>query len=77
MLGAAPAGATPPPPKYTMSITEGETTQPEDTILSTSGSVNSKAAVAVSIIRGGIEVSRSSGNNGGAWMSSVPQLVTS
>ena len=70
-VGAEPAWATPPPPKYSLSITEGETTQPEHSIISTSGSVDSKSSVAVSIIRGGIEVSRSSGN-GGAWMASIP-----
>jgi hypothetical protein len=71
-LGAGPVLATPPPPKYTLSITEGETTQPEHSIISTSGHVEPEASVAVSIIRGGIEVSRSSGSRGGAWMASIP-----
>jgi hypothetical protein len=70
-LGVGPVWATPPLPRYSLSITEGETTQPEHSIISTSGSVNSKASVAVSIIRGGVEVSRSSGD-GGAWMASIP-----
>jgi hypothetical protein len=76
-LGAAPAGAKPPSsPRYTLSITEGETTQPEDSIISTRGKVEPEeepgASVAVSIIRGGIEVSRSSGDNGYAGMASIP-----
>lgn len=74
---AAPAGAKSPSPMYTLSITEGETTQPEHSIISTSGSVQSEEeeqhiSVAVSIIRGGIEVSRSSGDDGYAWMPSIP-----
>jgi hypothetical protein len=72
----APAGATSPPsPTYTLSITEGETTQPEHSIISTRGEVGPEepdASVAVSIIRGGIEVSRSSGDHGYAGMSSIP-----
>lgn len=64
------------PPRYTLSITEGETTQPEHSIIGTSGGVDSEddqqTSVAVSIIRGGIEVSRSSGDEGGAGMSSIP-----
>jgi hypothetical protein len=59
-----------------LSITEGETTQPEDSVISTSGRVESEeeqhTSVAVSIIRGGIEVSRSSGDDGSAWMASIP-----
>jgi hypothetical protein len=72
---AAPAGARPPSPTYTLSITEGETTQPEDSVISTRGEVGpeeSDASVAVSIVRGGIEVSRSSGDHGYAGMSSIP-----
>ncbi len=72
VLGATPVWATPPPPpKYSLSIVEGETTQPEHSIIATSGSVHPSAWVAVSIIRGGIEVSRASGE-GGAWMPSIP-----
>jgi hypothetical protein len=72
---AAPAGANSPSPEYTLSITEGETTQPEHSIISTVGTVDSEeehVSVAVSIIRGGIEVSRSSGEHGYAGMSSIP-----
>jgi hypothetical protein len=73
---AAPAGAKAPSSKYTLSITEGETTQPEHSIISTVGRVESDeethASVAVSIVRGGLEVSRSSGDDGYAGMSSIP-----
>ena len=72
---AAPAGARSPSPRYTLSVTEGETTQPEHSIISTVGRVESEeehVSVAVSIIRGGIEVSRSSGDDGYAGMSSIP-----
>lgn len=72
---ATPAWATPPsPPKYSLSIVEGETTQPEDSIVSTSGNVHPRATVAISIIRGGTVVSRSTGSEGGAWMSQVPEV---
>jgi hypothetical protein len=71
-VGAEPVWATPPPPpKYSLSITEGETTQPEHSIIVTSGSVHPSASVAVSIIRGGIEVSRSSGEEY-VGMASIP-----
>ena len=58
-------------PEYSLSIVEGETTQPEHSVIATAGSVEPEASVAVSIVRGGIEVSRSSGNDG-AWMASIP-----
>src|SRR5580700_4323206 len=58
-------------PHYSLSVVEGETTQPEHSIIATSGSVQPEASVAVSIVRGGIEVSRSSGG-GSAWMASIP-----
>ena len=75
MLASPPrrSGPASPSPKYSLSITEGETNQPEDSIISTSGNVDPSASVAVSIIRGGIEVSRSSGD-GGAWMTSIPAV---
>ncbi len=58
-------------PHYSLSIVEGETTQPEHSIISTSGRGPENASVAVSIVSGGTEVSRASGE-GGAWMSSIP-----
>lgn len=72
-LGFAPAVASATkPPIYTLSITEGETTQPEHSIIGTSGSVHPSASVAVSIIRDGIEVSRASGEEGYAGTASIP-----
>jgi hypothetical protein len=73
MALAAPASAKQSPPRYSLSIVEGETTQPEDSVVSTSGRVeHANASVRVSIVRGGLTVFQSSGN-GGAWMSQVPQ----
>ena len=70
---ATPAWAKSSPPRYSLSIVEGETTQPEDSVVSTSGRVeHANASVRVSIIRSGLTVFQSSGN-GGAWMSQVPQ----
>jgi hypothetical protein len=70
---AAPASAS-KPPEYSLSIVEGETTQPEDSIVSTSGNVHPQVTVAISIVRNGIVVARSTGNEGGVWMSQVPQV---
>jgi hypothetical protein len=72
---AAPVWAS-APPKYTLEITEGETTLPEYPILSTSGRVEhtGSGSVAVSITHGGIVVAKSAGEEGGAWMSQVPQV---
>jgi hypothetical protein len=60
-------------PHYSLSIVEGETTLPEHSIISTNGRGPENASVAVSIVSGGIEVSRASGE-GGAWMSSIPAV---
>jgi hypothetical protein len=69
---ASPAAArSSGPPVYTLTISEGETTLPEDPIESTSGSVSSEGQVQVSIVRGGTVVARSHpGSN--TWMSQVP-----
>jgi hypothetical protein len=70
---ASPAAArSSGPPVYTLRISEGETTLPEDSIESTSGSVsNNEGQVQVSIVRGGTVVARSHpGSN--TWMSQVP-----
>ncbi len=60
-------------PEFSMSIVEGETTQPEDVIAHTSASANLHAEVALSIIRGGVTVYRSTGREG-AWLAQVPQI---
>ncbi|HEV3034338.1 MAG TPA: hypothetical protein VGX72_06080 [Solirubrobacteraceae bacterium] len=70
---AASASARSGPPVYTLTISEGETTLPEDSIVSTSGSVNTGGTVQVSIVRGGTVVAREHGNEGSAGTSQVPQ----
>lgn len=58
---------------YALKVIEGETTLPEfEQVASTSGEVNPKAPVAVSIIRNGTTVYRNVGE-GSAWLSQVPQ----
>jgi hypothetical protein len=70
---ASPAAArSSGPTVYTLTISEGETTLPEDSIESTSGSVsNNEGQVQVSIVRGGTVVARSHPGSG-TWMSQVP-----
>jgi hypothetical protein len=69
---AAPASARSGPPVYTLRISEGETTIPEDSILSTSGKVEPSESVQVSIVRGGTVIAREHGEEN-AGMSQVPQ----
>jgi hypothetical protein len=72
---AMPASARPSgPPVYTLKITEGETTLPEDPIEYTSGSASDESQIQVSIVRGGIVVARSHPNGGNTGMSQVPQV---
>jgi hypothetical protein len=60
-------------PKYSLSIVEGETTLPEHIIAETRAGAPSQVEVAVSIIRNGITIARDTGEEGGAWLSQVPQ----
>jgi hypothetical protein len=60
-------------PEYSLSIVEGESTQPEYGIVHTSAHVHPSSSVAVSIVRGGIVIARDPGNEG-AWLSQVPQV---
>ncbi len=60
-------------PEYSLSIVEGESTQPEYAIVHTSAQVHPSSSVAVSIVRGGIVIARDTGNEG-AWLSQVPQV---
>jgi hypothetical protein len=70
-VGSASAAS---PPKYTLTIVEGETTLPEFGIAGTSGGdTSSRTSVAVSIARGGIVIARSTGE-GSAGMSQTPQV---
>lgn len=73
LLGAAPALANKQPPKYTLSIVEGETTLPEYSIAGTGGGSELNPSVAVSITRGGTVVAKSTGTEHSAGMSQTPQ----
>lgn len=73
---AAPADAhsAPRAPEYSLSIVEGVTTLPEDSILSTSGSVSPEAQVLLRIVHNGITVAQDTEEDGSAWLSQVPQV---
>jgi hypothetical protein len=73
LLACAAAALAHAGPEYSLSIVEGESTQPEYSIAHTSVNVPHGSSVAVSIVRGGIVVARSTGNEG-AWLSQVPQV---
>lgn len=74
VCAVAPAWATPPaPPRYSLSIVEGETTQPEDVIAHTSAHVERASHLAVLIIRGGVTVYEDRGSEW-AGLSQVPQV---
>jgi len=72
---AAPAAANSGSqgPEYSLSIVEGESTQPEYGIVHTSAHVHPNASLAVSIVRGGIVIARDTGNEG-VWLSQTPQV---
>lgn len=75
-ITSAPAVATTPKvPHYSLSVVEGETTLPEESIVNTSARVDVEPhpEVVVSIVRGGIVVAREHGK-GGTWLSQVPQV---
>jgi len=69
---AAPASARSTPTVYKLTISEGETTLPENPIEFTSGSASDGSQVQVSIVRGGLVVARSHPSGGGTGMSQVP-----
>jgi hypothetical protein len=79
-LSAPPAGAweEPPTPEYSMKIVEGVTTLPEESILSTSGSVHipndNHVQVTLRIVHDGLTVAQDTESDGGAWLSQVPQV---
>jgi len=58
---------------YSISIVEGVTTLPEDSILSTSASAPEHVTVTLRILRGGAVVAQDT-DEGGAWLSQVPQV---
>jgi hypothetical protein len=65
-------------PEYAMKIVEGVTTLPEESILSTSASVNvpgnHHVQVALRIVHNGLTVAQDTESDGGAWLSQVPQV---
>ncbi len=73
---AAPAFATSGNgPRYSLTILEGATTLPEyEQASSTSGSVEPRAEIAVSIIRDGTTLYRDVQKDGGAWLNQVPAV---
>jgi hypothetical protein len=78
-LFAAPAAAweeEPAAPEYSISVVEGVTTQPEEPILYTSGSVrvpnNHHAPVTLRIVHNGVTVAQDTETNGNAGFSQVP-----
>lgn len=71
---AVPASAKSGPPVYSLKITEGETTLPENPIEYTSGNVSNESQVQVSIVRGGLVIARSHPGNGNTGMGQVPQV---
>jgi hypothetical protein len=74
-LTGAPALANSGPegPEYSLSIVEGESTQPEYGIAHTSAWAHPASSIGLSIVRGGITVARDTGHEG-AWLSQVPQV---
>ncbi len=72
-LGSTPALARSSTPEYLLEIVEGESTHPNQAILTTHGSANTRVQVTVSIIHGGIVVARQS-NPEWVWMSQVPEV---
>lgn len=68
----------PKAPEYSISIVEGETTLPEDPILSTSGYVRlprtSKVQVNLRLVHNGLTVIQDPETNGNAGFSQVPQV---
>jgi hypothetical protein len=78
---AAPAGAweeEPKGPEYSISIVEGVTTQPEESILHTSGSVRvphtNHVPITLRIVHNGLTVAQDTETEGNAWLSQVPQV---
>lgn len=74
-LDASPAlaKAAPGQPEYSLSIVEGESTLPENSIVHTSGSVQPKAPIALSILRSGTVIARTTGTEN-VWLSPVPEV---
>ncbi len=74
VLGAsARAAAASHMPAYSISVVEGVTTLPEDSILSTSASAPDHVSVTLRILRAGSTIAQNT-SEGGAWLPQVPQV---
>jgi hypothetical protein len=80
-VSAAPAVAWEEEPKaseYSLKVVEGESTVPEESILSTSGSVRvphtHNVPVTLRIVHNGLTVAQDTESEGQAWLSQVPQV---
>jgi hypothetical protein len=74
LAAAGPAAATTQaPPEYSLSIVEGVSTLPEESIVHTSASVHPHAQIVLSIVRNNTIVARDSGAEN-VWLSQVPIL---
>lgn len=80
-VAAVPAGACeeePKVPEYSIGIVEGVTTQPEQSILSTSASAklphDNHVELTLRIVHDGLTVAEDTQKQGGAWLSQVPQV---
>ena len=62
-----------PTTEYSISIVEGESTLPEDSIVHTGGEVQPKAPVALSIVRSGTVIAKATGTES-VWLSQVPEI---
>ena len=72
---AAPAVADAPTPEYSLTIVEGASTRPENSIQYVSAEASHpKAEVVVSITHSGLVVDKDTGEDGGVWLSQVPQV---
>jgi hypothetical protein len=78
---AAPAGAwnqEPEVPEYSISVVEGVTTQPEESILSTSGTValpsTRHVPITLRLVHDGLTVAQDTESHGEAGFSQVPQV---
>lgn len=74
VLSARPAAAWNETPGYSISIVEGVTTVPEDSIQHVSGSVVPKAEAILTIVHAGAVVAKDTDPSGNVWMSQVPQV---
>jgi len=61
-------------PQYSLSIVEGVTTLPEESILHTSGEVRPRAETVLTLVHDGAVVAKDTESNGDVWLSQVPEV---